>query len=518
MTPFPSRLAPQPRQSIANPTTQPTIHPSPRTTPRVRWGLFCLAALLPLHTLAQVRPADPPAPQIAAGTTLSAAPSAERREQDTPAVSQNAQRVYASTRDKLLQVRTVLRNTNTQASGGSGFYVSSDGLIITNFHVASQLALEPDQYRGVGVAVDGKEMDLQLLAFDVQHDLALLRVKPAAANALKAGDSAPVAALGFRPSEQPLGRGERIYSLGNPLDIGFAVTEGTYNGLVQRSFYPRIFFAGALNPGMSGGPALDDAGRVIGVNVAKRLDGELVSFLIPGEFAQALLLRAAKAKPITSRSHAEVTRQLLEHQARVTERFLATPFKTQVQAGYRIPVPDDALARCWGRARDPDFKAFDIERTNCQMDSYLFTGESTTGAIRIRSEAYNAPKFSALRFASMYSKSMRNEVLAGRGNAKMTPSECHERYVDRDGMAMRAVVCLSAHRKLVGLVDASAVVMSLNRPNQGVQGRIDVQGFSFDNALAVVAYYINGYRSDDGASAGQPFAPLQTVKPPGAKP
>ncbi len=56
------------------------------------------------------------------------------------------------------------------------------------------------------------------------------------------------------------------------------MTEGTYNGLVQRSFYPRIFFGGALNPGMSGGPALDDAGQVVGVNVSKRLDGDLLSF------------------------------------------------------------------------------------------------------------------------------------------------------------------------------------------------------------------------------------------------
>ena len=58
--------------------------------------------------------------------------------------------------------------------------------------------------------------------------------------------------LAFRGADRPLARGERIYSLGNPLDIGFAVTEGTYNGLVQRSFYPRIFFGGALNPGMGG--------------------------------------------------------------------------------------------------------------------------------------------------------------------------------------------------------------------------------------------------------------------------
>ena len=57
-----------------------------------------------------------------------------------------------------------------------------------------------------------------------------------------------------------MSQGERIYSLGNPLDVGFAVIEGTYNGLVERSFYPTIFFAGSLNPGVSGGPTLDQQG------------------------------------------------------------------------------------------------------------------------------------------------------------------------------------------------------------------------------------------------------------------
>src|SRR4051812_1024581 len=54
-------------------------------------------------------------------------------------ISRDAQRAYETTRDKLVQIRTLLRNSNTQASVGSGFFVSANGRIITNFHVASQL-------------------------------------------------------------------------------------------------------------------------------------------------------------------------------------------------------------------------------------------------------------------------------------------------------------------------------------------------------------------------------------------
>ena len=452
-----------------------------------------IAALLGALCLLTAQ-AQPSAPHVAPPAAPSSAPLPAPSAAAVPvtasaSISRDAQRAYETTRDKLVQIRTLLRNSNTQASVGSGFFVSAKGLIITNFHVASQLALEPERYRGVYVPVDGKEAEVELLDFAVRNDLALLRVKVPATD---------VPQLSFRAAATPLARGERIYSLGNPLDIGFAVTEGTYNGLVQRSFYPRIFFGGALNPGMSGGPALDDAGQVIGVNVAKRRDGELLSFLIPVEFAEALLAKGAAAKPITKPAYAEVARQLLEHQKLLTEKFTSVPLTPQKHGGYSVPVPADSMARCWGRGRDPDFKAFDLERTDCQIDSHIFAGDFSTGYIRLRHESYNAPKLGPWRFASTYSKGFANESFAIRSSRKATAAECSERYIETGGMPMRAVVCMSAYRKLPGLYDASVLVMSINQPVQGVQGRMDAQGVSFDNALKLAAHYLAGFKWEAG--------------------
>ncbi|APW40860.1 trypsin [Rhodoferax koreense] len=438
------------------------------------WLVLCLAALAPLSAVAQASAAAP-------------------AQVGVEPVSRDAQRAYASAREKLVQIRTLVRNTDAQSSVGSGFFVSSDGLILTNFHVASQLALEPERYRGVYVPVDGKQAELELLAFDVLHDLAVLRVK----RAEPSPHAAPWPALVFRSPARALARGERLYSLGNPLDIGFAVTEGTYNGLVQRSFYPRIFFGGAINPGMSGGPVLDDNGEVIGVNVSKRLDGELLSFLVPAEFAQALLAQAkGQAQPITTGAQAEVTRQLLAHQEALTRRFTSTPFKVQRYHGYSLPVPDDAMARCWGRSRDADLKSYEMDSTNCQLDAQLFAGELTTGFIRLRHTAYDAPRLGAMRFAKLYSQHFRSERVNARGNAQGTASECTERYVETGGVPMRAVVCLLAYRKLRGLYDMSVVVTSLNRPTQGVRGRLDAYGVGFDNGLKLAAYYVDAFKWD----------------------
>ncbi|HEU0202175.1 MAG TPA: serine protease, partial [Burkholderiaceae bacterium] len=314
-------------------------------------------------------------------------------------LSASAQSAFEGARDKLLQVRTLLRHQDTQASVGSGFIVSAEGHVITNYHVVSQMALQPQRYRLTYTRADGAGGALQLLAFDAVHDLALVRMLPPQANEARTqGASTPSAAplptpfsiLAFRPRTQALAMSERIFALGNPLDIGFAVVEGNYNGLASRSFYPHIFFGGSLNPGMSGGPALDTAGRVIGVNVATRRDGQQVSFLVPAQFAEELLERGRKAEPITSEVYPELTRQLQAHQAQLVERFVAQPWRSAGHPRYRIPVPQDEFMRCWGSSQRLGAKGLELQRSDCQMENVVFISDRLqTGRIVVRHEAYD---------------------------------------------------------------------------------------------------------------------------------
>ena len=101
--------------------------------------------------------------------------------EDSANLSASARRIYDFGRPRLLQVRTLLRDQDSQASVGSGSLVGPDGLILTNYHVVSQVALEPQRYRLNFQTVDGVKGALQLIAFDVVHDLALVRMaKPPA--------------------------------------------------------------------------------------------------------------------------------------------------------------------------------------------------------------------------------------------------------------------------------------------------------------------------------------------------
>ena len=402
------------------------------------------------------------------------------------ALSGAGQRIYERTRARLLQVRTLLKTQDSQSSVGSGFLVDEAGLLVTNYHVISQYALQPSRHRLVYATVDGRQGELQLLAFDVVHDLALL----------KAADPAPLAgrgAVALRPATEPLPRGARIFSLGNPLDVGFAVAEGSYNGPVERSFLETLFFGGSLSAGMSGGPALDEQGRLIGVNVAARRDGEQVSFLVPADPVRALLERGRGAVPITAPAWPEVTRQLLAHEATLTERFIALPWRSAGHPRYAIPVPQEVFMRCWGRGSPQGARGLQFERSDCEMDSRIFVGGALlTGHLSVRHEAYDGTKLGALRFAERYSSSFRNEFV-GRDDRHRTAPRCVERSVGRDGLPLKAVVCLRAYKKLEGLYDLSVLVATLDGTQTGVQGRFDARGVSFASAQRLAAHYLDGF-------------------------
>ncbi|MGK2899193.1 MAG: S1 family peptidase [Burkholderiaceae bacterium] len=414
-------------------------------------------------------------------------------------ISLSARKVYEQARSQLLQIRTVLKGRASQTSVGSGFLVSREGHIVTNFHVVAEAALKPERHDLVYVTADGREAPLQILQLDVLHDLALLGAADAAPLPAAAGAAAAAPAprsfdaLAFRPDTQPLAQGERIYSLGNPLDVGFAVTEGTYNGLVTRSFYPQIFFGGALSAGMSGGPALDEQGRVVGINVARRVDGEQVSFLVPASFAVALLARGRDAAPIRNAAYGIVTDQLMEHQATLTDRFIRQGWKADTHPRYTVPVPVDQFMRCWGSSEPSRTGGLDLERSDCVMDTRIFVGDYTTGAIGVRHESYDGTKLGTLRFAARYAASFRNESFTRLRAEHQTKPQCHEDYVARNGLPLRAVVCLRAYKKLPGLYDLTVLVATLDQKQAGVQGRFDAQGLSFANAQKLAKHYLEAY-------------------------
>jgi S1-C subfamily serine protease len=140
---------------------------------------------------------------------------------------------------------------------GSGFVFTPDGFLLTNSHVVQGVSML------VAVFADGQERRARLVGEDPATDIAVLRLDEGPAQSLPLGDSRRV---------QP---GQIAIAVGSPLGFDFSVTAGIVSAL-GRSLRGHaghlvedvIQTDAALNPGNSGGPLLDSAGEVIGVNTA----------------------------------------------------------------------------------------------------------------------------------------------------------------------------------------------------------------------------------------------------------
>ncbi|MGW8393439.1 S1 family peptidase [Pseudoduganella sp. HUAS MS19] len=388
-----------------------------------------------------------------------------------PTPSSTAQKLYSAAKADLLQVRSLLKTGRTQSSVGSGFLVGTSNLVLTNYHVVSQFALDPDTYTGEWVDTAGQRGNIELLAVDVLHDLAVVRVNRYGTGYFKLGDK-PVA----------LTQGQYLYSLGNPLDLGFAISEGSFNGVIARSFYEQLMFTGPINAGMSGGPSVTVDGAVAGVNVSKRLDGELVSFLVPARYAQELLKKVdPEAKPPKDFT-AIVAQQLLAHQKAMVDQLLAKPLSAKAMGPYSVPVRESEQMRCWGRSNDRD--SFSVEVTNCQMESSLFvSGSLQTGQVQIQHQYMKSTGLDEMRFAVLSSNSFKNENFGSHKDKRLTGPMCTEQFVKNSTLPMRAVMCVRAYRKFEGLYDFALLTSSTDEGKMNLQSRLDARGVSYENGL-----------------------------------
>lgn len=185
--------------------------------------------------------------------------------------------VVSAVRPALVQI------TNGRGGAGAGTIWHPDGLIITNAHVvAGPGALEV-------MLNDGRVFPARILASDLNHDLAALMIE---ANDL------PTVTLGDSRQLRP---GQWVLALGHPLGVLNAATGGVVIGMGSR-LGDMQFANGSdwlavslhLRPGHSGGPMVDAAGRLVGVNTM--MNGPEVGVAIPVHVVKDFLKRDVKSQ------------------------------------------------------------------------------------------------------------------------------------------------------------------------------------------------------------------------------
>jgi S1-C subfamily serine protease len=177
---------------------------------------------------------------------------------------------------------------------GTGFIVASNGVIVTNAHVAA------NAFTIKVTLADSRTATASVIGIDAQHDLAVVKIALTNLPTVELGDSSTLEV------------GDSVVAIGNALALEGTptVTSGIVSALHRTistensTLHDVIQTDAAINPGNSGGPLLDSSGRVIGINtaIASPADANNIGFAIAISSAEPTLrkLESGKSKPAVS--------------------------------------------------------------------------------------------------------------------------------------------------------------------------------------------------------------------------
>ena len=200
------------------------------------------------------------------GVTEIAVSERETTEVETVAVA-GAQKLtypelYKANINSVVSINTtittnVFNQTVQNAAAGSGFIVTADGYIVTNYHVI-------DSANSVKVTLyNGETYDARIIGGDEDYDIAVIKIDAQDLKAVTFGDSSKLQV------------GEDIAAIGNPLgELTFSMSEGIVSSVdrainVDGTPFNMIQVTSAINPGNSGGPLFNSYGEVVGIVSAK---------------------------------------------------------------------------------------------------------------------------------------------------------------------------------------------------------------------------------------------------------
>jgi len=386
-------------------------------------------------------------------------------------ITEEAQRIYQEHQNSVYQIRVIDLSTGKKSAIGSGFQFSDEGHIATNYHVLADAIHRPEHFRVEYIRHDGSLGGLKVLDVDVIHDVAIVQSVQPDPSYINLGESS-------------LLKGTRLFSLGNPLDLGMTIIEGTYNGLMEKSLYRKILFSGSLNSGMSGGPVVNRDGHVIGINVSTA--GNQVSFLVPVEYLKELYHNILKNKPVSPFNwYPYIEQQLIDNQERYMELLFSSKWET-LPIGEAI-VPGEILNvfKCWGKSEDKENELYNYAFINCSSEEEIFLSTTlSTGKIIYKYNWVNSKGLNSIRFYKLYENFFsypHNYVNAQREDA--TNFKCTTNFVDIAQEDMKVSLCARNYKKYPKLYDINLAMASVNQKDRGLLVEVVALGVSKDRAL-----------------------------------
>lgn len=390
-------------------------------------------------------------------------------------MSDQAKDIFEKTQKSVYQIRVINQETGNKYVIGSGFQFNKEGNLATNYHVVSNVLSKPKTYKLEYVRFDGFVGAASLVAVDVIHDLAVIKIDVASPYFVNLGSS-------------DFSKGTKIYSMGNPHDLGTTIAEGIFNGLMEKTFYQKILFSGSINPGMSGGPALNHEGEVIGVNVSTA--GNEISFLVPVKYLKNLLLKVNGKENSSVKN--DILSQLLWHQDNIVKRVLREKWEKQKIGDVQVAGEIIDAFKCWSESRDKNNEPYRYAFMSCSSEDEIFISDSlSTGKIMYKyywltnKSRYVMKFYNALEY---YYSDAYEYFNADKEEAKNF--QCNTEFVKQDNKTYKVNYCARRYINYKSLYDINLSLATVDSRDNGFIAELIVFGVTKINSDKLVERFI----------------------------
>jgi len=395
-----------------------------------------------------------------------------------PAAALDSKGIYQLNQDRVVQVRVLNRETGKKSSIGSGFIVGDGRQLATNYHVISQIVLEPELFYISYISNDGTEGELTLEALDVAHDLALLGAEQALGDAIQMSPLPP--------------RGAPIFAMGNPLDLGLSIAVGTNGGILNQTDDSRILFSGSLNPGMSGGPTFNEFGEAIGINVATARND--ISFIVPSRFLTELIERSTTESYADNVDlKAEVARQVIAYENRYIEQLLAGDWQGLNLRQFQLPGVISPTVRCWDNSAKLNavarYKRYQIRCAN-QNHVYLDSDNHFVGRLSYEYYWLESDELNPIQFYNLYESLNKDQIETKPGREIASNFNCETWFIEVSMQEMKSNLCRREYLDYPGMSDVLFTAALTGHADRGFFVTLIMTGVDFDSTLPLIQKFL----------------------------
>lgn len=386
--------------------------------------------------------------------------------------------LYEKSSPMIGQIEVIEKISGKRSSLGTGFFINNKGHVATNYHVINDVVLHKDKYLLHFIGEEGEVDTLTVVGFDVVNDLAIVKHSNPSDKFLEIDNSL-------------LQKGTTLYSMGNPRDLGMSINEGTFNGLIKKRRIENIFFSGAINPGMSGGPTLTSKGDVVGINVAT--SGNQTGFLVPVKFLKTLIDNIEEQGVFDRENYSKIIeQQLYDYQNRYMTELLEMEWETEEFGRARVVKKITDYFHEWGDVNVGANDLFDISYSGSRTKDYIdISSDFYTGNISMRFILLESNDLNLIQFYNLYKAKFAKYLSPGDG-----AEEEHSNYVVRNDFVkisdedFKTILAVRQYKKYPGLYDFVFNAARIGNDKSGIVFKLSLSGVSKENGVAFLNKFL----------------------------